>query len=59
MISSLNGLALEEVDGMKIRSQLLLVLVTSLFVATSLVAGVQLYTAYRQDKENMQNILQN
>jgi signal transduction histidine kinase len=44
---------------MKIRSQLLLVLVTSLFVTTSLVAGVQLYTAYYQDRQNMQNILQN
>ncbi len=44
---------------MKIRSQLLLVLVTSLFVTTSLVAGVQLYTAYYQDRQNMRNILQN
>jgi signal transduction histidine kinase len=59
MISSLSGLVIKEVDGLKIRSQLLLVLVTSLFVATSLVAGVQLYTAYRQEKENMQGILQN
>jgi signal transduction histidine kinase len=59
MISSLSGLVIEEVDGLKIRSQLLLVLVTSLFVATSLVAGVQLYTAYRQERENMQGILQN
>lgn len=28
-------------------------------MTTSLVAGVQLYTAYRQDRQNMQDILQN
>ncbi|MDF2634633.1 MAG: multi-sensor signal transduction histidine kinase [Pelosinus sp.] len=44
---------------MKIRSQLLLVMVMSLFLMTSLVAGVQMYTAYTQAKQNMQGILQN
>lgn len=44
---------------MKIRSQLLLVMVVSLFFMTSLVVGVQMYTAYIQEKENMQGILQN
>lgn len=44
---------------MKIRSQLLLVMVVSLFLMTSLVVGVQMYTAYTQEKQNMQGILQN
>jgi PAS domain S-box-containing protein len=44
---------------MKIRSQLLLVMVVSLFLMTSLVAGVQMYTAYTQERQNMQGILQN
>ncbi|GEM_PF-1397693 len=44
---------------MKIRSQLLLVMVVSLFLMTSLVTGVQMYTAYIQEKESMQGILQN
>jgi len=43
---------------MKIRSQLLLVMVISLFLMTSLVTGVQMYTAYIQEKESMQGILQ-
>lgn len=44
---------------MKIRSQLLLVMVISLFFMTSLVTGVQMYTAYNQEKESMHGILQN
>lgn len=44
---------------MTIRSQLLLVMVIALFIATSLVGGVQMYTSYYQARQNMQNILQN
>lgn len=44
---------------MTIRSQLLLVMVIALFIATSLVGGVQMYTAYYQARQNMQIILQN
>lgn len=44
---------------MKIRSQLLLVMVIALFSVASLVGGVQLYAAYYQARENMQTILQN
>lgn len=52
-------MAEEGIIAMKIRSQLLLVMVASLFLMTSLVAGVQMYTAYTQEKQNMQGILQN
>ncbi len=44
---------------MKIRSQLLLVMVVSLFLMTSLVASVQMHTAYTKERQNMQGILQN
>ncbi len=47
------------IHSMKIRSQLLLVMVVGLFLMTSLVTGVQMYTAYLQEKESMQRILQN
>lgn len=44
---------------MKIRSQLLLVMVIALFSITALVGSVQLYVAYYQLRQNMQIILQN
>lgn len=43
---------------MKIRSQLLLLMLITLFITTSLVGGVQMYTAYVQAQKNMENTLQ-
>jgi len=42
----------------KIRSQLLLVMVIALFITISLVASVQMYTTYYQAHESMKRILQ-
>lgn len=44
---------------MRIRSQLLILLVASIFITTSLVGGVLIYTVYNQTRNNMEISMEN